>query len=92
MNMNKRKLKKSINLICESLFADCVAVSLYGPDAHKKNNEDMEALLFSIVKMHSHYIQRISHPEPGLPAKAYFTDLCEKFNAQVDNILDQVNL
>ena len=28
MNMaNKRKLKKKINLICEALFAECVAVS-----------------------------------------------------------------
>lgn len=86
---NKRKLKKRINLICEALFADCVAISLYGPEA---NRENMEAHLFSIVKMQDHYIRRVSHPEPGLKAKDYFKDLREKFNAQVNNMLDQINI
>ena len=87
--MNKRKLKKRINLICEALFADCVAVSLYGPEDNKEN---MEALLFTIVKMQNHFTTRISHPEPGIKPKVYFRDLREKFGAQVNNILDQVNL
>ena len=87
--MNKRKLKKRINLICETLFADCVAVSLYGPEDNKEN---MEALLFTIVKMQDHFTTRISHPEPGIKPKVYFRDLREKFGAQVNNILDQVNL
>ena len=87
--MNKRKLKKRINLICETLFADCVAVSLYGPEGNKEN---MEALLFTIVKMQNHFTTRISHPEPGIKPKVYFRDLREKFGAQVNNILDQVNL
>ena len=86
---NKRKLKKKINLICEALFADCVAVSLYGP---KGNKDNMEALLFTIVKMQDHYTRRISHPEPGIKPKDYFKDLREKFSAQVSNILDQVDL
>ena len=86
---NKRILKKKINLICEALFADCVAVSLYGP---KGNKDNMEALLFTIVKMQDHYTRRISHPEPGIKPKDYFKDLREKFSAQVSNILDQVDL
>ena len=86
---NKRKLKKRINLICEALFADCVAASLYGP---KGNKENMEAHLFTIVKMQDHYIRRVSHPEPGLSAKVYFKDLREKFNVQVSNMLDQINI
>ena len=86
---NKRKLKKQINLICEALFADCVAVSLYGP---KGNQENMEALLFTIVKMQDHFTKRISHPEPGITPKAYFQDLREKFGAQVSNILDQIDI
>ena len=89
--MNKRKLKKKINLICEALFADCIAMSLYGPDA-KKNKENMDALLFTIVKMEDHFIRRISHPEPGLAPKVYFKDLREKFSVQVSNVLDQIDL
>lgn len=85
---NKRTLKKRINLICDELFAECVAVSLYGPNSHKEN---YEGIIFSTVKLQDHYIKRISHPEPGIPAKAYYKDLREKFSAQVDEILDQIN-
>ena len=82
---NKRTLKKAITFICEELFAEGVAISLYGP------RPNVEALLFSIVKMQANYIKRISHPEPGMKAKAYFKDLRENFSAQVGEISDQLN-
>lgn len=85
---NKRTLKKGIQLICEDLFAECVAVSLYGPEANKEN---ADALLYAIVKMQDNFINRISHPEPGISAKAYFRDLRSQFSAQVSEILDQIN-
>mgnify|MGYP007101906372 FL=1 len=84
---NKRTLKKAITFICEELFAEGVAISLYGPRPKK----DVEALLFSIVKMKANYIKRISLPEPGMKAKAYFKDLRENFSAQVGEISDQLN-
>ena len=84
---NKRTLKKGINLICADLFAEGVALTLYGPLPKKEG----EALLYSIVKLQNHYITRISHPEPGISAKAYYKDLREKFSAQVSEILDQIN-
>ncbi len=86
---NKRTLKKSINDICEDLFTECVAVSLYGPES---NRENAEALLFSVVKLENHYIRRVSHPEPGISPKDYYKDLREKFNEQITEILDQINL
>ena len=85
---NKRKLKKGIQLICEDLFAECVAVSLYGPVTYKDN---AEALLYAIVKMQDNFIKRISHPEPGISAKVYYKDLREKFSVQISEILDQIN-
>ena len=85
---NKRNLKKKINLICEALFAECVAVSLYGPSPHKEN---LNAHAFSIVKLQDNAIRRVSHPEPGIPAKKYYNDLREKFAAQVSDVLDQIN-
>ena len=75
-------------MICEDLFAESVAVSLYGPE---NDRENAEAVLSSIVKMEDHYIKRISHPEPGIPAKKYYKDLREKFSSQVNEILDQIN-
>jgi hypothetical protein len=85
---NKRSLKHGINLICEELFTECVAASLYGNDAHKDN---IEALIFTIIRMQADFSSRISHPEPGMPQKAYFKNLREKFTSQVSEIVDQIN-
>lgn len=85
---NKRSLKHSINLICEELFTECVAASLYGADVHQEN---ADALLFSIIKMQSDFISRVSHPEPGMPPKKYYRDLRKKFAAQVSEIVDHIN-
>ena len=85
---NKRTLKHVINLICEELFTEAVAASLYGNERHQDN---AEALLFSIIKLQANYISRVSHVEPGLKAKSYFKDLREKFNAEVGDIIDQIN-
>lgn len=85
---NKRQLKKSINQICEALFAECVAISLYGAESQKTNAEE---LIFVIVKMQNHYISRVSYPEPGISTKAYYKDLKDKFYNQVQELLDQIN-
>ena len=53
---NKRVLKQSINVICEELFAECLAKTLYGSDADSKN---CEALAYSILKLQSEFISRI---------------------------------
>ena len=85
---NKRTLKQTINLVCEELFAEAVAASLYGNEKHAENSD---ALLFTILKMQREFICRVSHPEPGMKAKTYFRDLREKFTAQVGEIIDQIN-
>ena len=85
---NKRALKKAIHSICEELFAEAVAISLYGPESSR---ESAKALLFSIVKMHAHYITRVSHPEPGMSAKEYYNNLSDQFGSQVSEMMDQIN-
>jgi hypothetical protein len=85
---NKRTLKRAIHSICEDLFAEAIAVSLYGTKGQQGN---AEALLFSILKVEDEFIRRTSHPEPGLSAKAYFDDLKENFKVQVSEIIDQLN-
>jgi hypothetical protein len=85
---NKRSLKRGINLICEELFTECIAASLYGAERHKDN---AEALLFSIIRMQADFICRISHPEPGMPAKKYFMNLRQQFSSQVTEVVDQIN-
>ena len=83
---NKRTLKRSINLICEELFAECIAASLYG-----HNRDGAEALLYSTLKLQSDFIRRISHPEPGMPQKQFYRILKENFVAQAGDIIDQID-
>jgi len=85
---NKRKLKKRIDQICETLFTECVAVSLYGP---KTDTQNLGGKLSSIIHMRNHYFSRVSHPEPGIPAKTYFKQLKEAFNAHVSEMQDLIN-
>ena len=51
----------------------------------------MEALIHSIVKLQGEYIRRISHVEPGMPAKKYFRILADSFTRDVNEIIDQIN-
>ena len=85
---NKRNLKHTIHLVCEELFSECVAASLYGAQGHKDN---AEALLYSIVRMQEDFVCRVSHPEPGIKARDYYKDIREKFAAQVSELADQIN-
>lgn len=85
---NKRTLKRSINLICSELFAECVAVSLYNSNTNKDN---AEAMLFSIIRMESDFLSRVSHPEPGMPARAYYKRLRSDFSVQASDLVDQIN-
>ncbi len=85
---NKRSLKRIINLICDELLSECVAASLYGNESHKDN---AEALLFSIIQMQADFICRMSHPEPGMPAKQYYKTLRESFSSQTGELIDQIN-
>lgn len=84
----RRTTKRSIHTVCTELWAECVAASLY---AAKPNENDVEALLHSIVKIEKDYISRVSHLEPGMKAKLYFKDLKDKFNSHAVEIADQIN-
>ena len=85
---NKRKLKKNISYACSDLFADCVASSLYSGKPEKDN---VSALLTSILMIHSDFIRRVSHPEPGMSPKKYFKAVTVDFNKQISEVADQVN-
>ena len=83
---NKRSLKRNINYVCSELFSEVVAIS-YTTDA---SDEDIKALLTSILVIHNDYVRRVSHQEPGLSPKLFYKDLVNNFNKQVSEIVDQV--
>ena len=84
---NKRNLKRNINYVCSELFAEAVAASMYSA---KATEEDVNALLASILVIHNDYVRRVSHQEPGLSPKLFYKDLVNNFNKQVSEIVDQV--
>ena len=85
---NKRNLKSSINYICSELFAECVAASLYNGNVKQ---EDVDGILSSIILTHTDFIGRVSHPEPGMPQKKYYSSLIDDFNKQVSELVDQIS-
>ena len=62
-----------------------MAASLYG-----QNRDSAEALIFSTLKMQDDFISRISHPEPGMPAKVYYKKLREDFATHASEIMDHL--
>ncbi len=86
--MNKRSLKKAINAVSDQLFANAVAVSLYGND---RNAENDEVLINSIISLREDFVSRISHPEPEMKKQAYYKDLQEKFIKQAQELADQIS-
>ena len=43
-----------------------------------------------IFTIQNDYIARVSHVEPGLPARKYFDTLCLSFNEDAKAILDEI--
>lgn len=84
---NKRSLKREINNLCTALLAECEAVRLYG----KTNEKDLQSIVMTVFRVYGNAICRVSHPEPGVPVKAYFKDLRVTFVQQVEEIVEQLN-
>jgi len=85
---NKRTLKHTINQVCESLFVEAVAATVYRDDVKEDN---AEALLHSIINTQTDFVTRVSHPEPGMKPKLYYKVLREQFAAQASDIVDHIN-
>ena len=84
---NKRDLKQSINYVCAELLSETFTAGMLEKNI---NNENVDNLLNSIVKVNHDYIHRISHPQPGMKQKAYFKDLTVHFDKQVEEIVDMI--
>lgn len=83
---NKRSLKRNINYVCSELFSEVVAISY----TTNTSDEDIKALLTSILVIHDDYVRRVSHQEPGLAPSVFYKALITNFNKQVSEIVDQI--
>ena len=84
---NKRSLKRNINYVCSELFSEVVAIS-YTTDA---SDEDIKALLTSILVIHNDYVRRVSHVEPGGAARLFFKSVITGFYKEASEIVDQIS-
>ena len=84
----KRDLKQNINYICSELFAEAVAASLYGT---VKKEEDIQSVLSCIIITRNDFVNRISHPEPGMQPRKYYRQLIEDFNQRMSDIIGQIS-
>ncbi len=84
---NKKTLKHNINCVCSELFAECLLAYV---NVQKDDEEQVDAILKSILKLQQDYTSRASHPEPGLKASKYYNVLIEDFNKQVSEILGNI--
>lgn len=84
----RRQLKKGINFLCGELFAECVAIMHYQkPTAH----EDVDNVMTSILNLQDDMLNRVSHPEPGMPPKAFFKKLRSDMAQHTEEIVAQIN-
>ena len=83
---NKRQLKKTINHACSELLAECLAASLYG----KSNLEEAKGVMVSIMDINYDFINRVSHPEPGMKPSVYYQTLVNDFIKQTDEVIEQI--
>lgn len=84
---NKRDLKRTIQTICDDVFAECIAISLYEGGVHEEN---VESLLTSIIVTRNDFVSRISHPEPGMSQKEFYDKLAHDFAERISEIIDQM--
>ena len=84
---NKKNLKKTINNICNDVLSECVAASLY---SGKTDPGTVESIITSIIITRNDFVNRISHPEPGMEAKAYYDHLANACAEEISEIIDHI--
>ncbi len=83
---SRRNLKKVITFVVDELATEAFLLSY---DA-KGNTEAWVALFNKIFALNNDYVARVSHAEPGMPARKYFNTLCDSFNADAKAILEEI--
>lgn len=84
----RRELKKGINFLCGELFAECVSITLYQKPVQQ---QDIDNVMTNILNLQDDMLNRVSHVEPGMPAKAYFKQLRTDMVSRTEEIVAQIN-
>ena len=82
---SRKNLKKVITYIADRLAAQAFFASY-----DKENTEAWVSVYNKIFTLNNEYIARVSHREPGLPARKYYDTLCLSFNEEAKAILNEI--
>ena len=82
---NRKRLKKSINIVMGELFADCVALSMLGEGDQQKLHD----LMAEVLNVHSDFVARLSHVEKH-SAHAFCQKLRADFTAKVNDLSERI--
>lgn len=84
---SRKNYKKVITYIADQLATQAFFASY---DSKADAAEWIE-VFNSIFALNKEYIARVSHVEPGLPAREYFDTVSMSFNEDAKAILDKIN-
>ena len=84
---SRKNLKKVITYIADQLATQAFFASYES----KADEAEWIGVFNRIFVLNKEYVERVSHPEPGLPARKYFDTLCVSFNEDAKSILDDIN-
>lgn len=84
---SRKNYKKVITYIADQLATQAFFASY---DSKVDAAEWIE-VFNSIFALNKEYIARVSHVEPGLPARKYFDTVSMSFNEDAKAILDKIN-
>ena len=83
---SRKNLKKVIAFIVDDLATEAFFASY---DA-QGDTEAWVSVFNRIFGLNKEYVARVSHVEPGMPAKKYFNVLCDSFNADAKEIHQEI--
>ena len=87
MAKNRRNLKKFVNYITSELLAEIYFIQYYNPQVDKVQFNEVFG---RIARAQNEFLSRISHTQPG-NVKGFYKKFRADFNAEVAEIIDQLN-
>ena len=87
MAKNRRNLKKFVNYITSELLAEIYFIQYYNPQVDKVQ---LNEVFGRIARAQNEFLSRFSHTQPG-NVKGFYKKFRADFNAEVAEIIDQLN-
>lgn len=92
-NSNKNKImasRKNLKKVIAFIVDDLATEAFFASYDAVGETEAWVDLFNRIFALNKEYVARVSHVEPGMPAKKYFDALCDSFNADAKALFNEI--